>query len=153
MSLHSFTVYGVPVTQGSKVRGRYSMYDANAKKLKPWRRAVTNTAEKEWDGKPPLEGALDVWVTVTVPRPKYHFRSGRNAHLLRDAAPTYPAGGGTGDSDKYARAVLDSLTDAKVWLDDSQVTDLAVVKRYPGTNGIGVLERPGVYIIVNELRG
>ena len=33
---------------------------------------------------------------------------------------------------KLARAVMDALTDAGVWTDDARVTDLRVVKDYPG---------------------
>ena len=43
------------------------------------------------------------------------------------------------DVDKLARAVLDALTDAALWKDDSQVAQLVAEKRwYDGRLGAGV---------------
>jgi len=61
-------------------------------------------------------------------RPKGHYRTGRNSHLLRDSAPLYPAG--VPDLDKLCRAVLDGLTMGGAWKDDSQVINLHAVKKY-----------------------
>jgi len=37
-----------------------------------------------------------------------------------------------------AKAVLDAMTQGGVWVDDKQVTDLRVIKRYGDVEGISV---------------
>jgi len=43
------------------------------------------------------------------------------------------------DIDNYAKAVLDALTDAGVWLDDSQINALSIVR--------GAIAKPGECVI------
>jgi Holliday junction resolvase RusA-like endonuclease len=62
--------------------------------------------------------ALDILFVLA--RPKGHYRTGRNAHLLRDSAPSRP--GTKPDALKLARAVEDALTSV-IWRDDSLVVD------------------------------
>ena len=82
---------------------------------------------------------------LTLPRPAAHFRTGRFAHLLRDDAPGWPIGRGTGDSDKYARAINDALTDAAVWIDDAQAVETVCRKVYVDS-GLDALDTPGAVI-------
>jgi Holliday junction resolvase RusA-like endonuclease len=111
----AITVYGDPAPQGSKnayVRGgRAIMYEASAKRQKPWRQAVTAAAvaalPHDWE---PLDGPLII----------DHVYSVKKGTTL----PRWLAWAGTGDdSDKLARATNDALTDAGVWVDDSRVMD------------------------------
>lgn len=52
------------------------------------------------------------------------------------------------DADNLAKAVLDAMTRAGAWKDDSQVSSLRVMKYY-GTAG----ERTGVMITIHEWKG
>ena len=64
------TVYGKPVTQGSKTRTRWGMRDDNGERLRPWREAVKTAALDALAGAPRLEGPVDVDVVFTFDRPK-----------------------------------------------------------------------------------
>ncbi|MFZ1730810.1 MAG: RusA family crossover junction endodeoxyribonuclease [Bacteroidota bacterium] len=64
-----------------------------------------------------------------LPRPKSHFRSGRNAHLLRETAPRFPTS--KPDADKLSRAVLEALTGV-AYKDDAQVIDNDVAVGHGG---------------------
>jgi Holliday junction resolvase RusA-like endonuclease len=68
-----------------------------------------------------------VWVELTFvrPRTKGHYGTGRNAGVLKDSAPAYPAV--RPDIDKLERCALDALTGV-VYGDDGQVVALRSVK-------------------------
>jgi len=152
VSEHLFLVIkGTPAPQGSKTRTRYGMYDDNAKTLHPWRAAVTAQARALVKPAPPLTGPLAVGLDVILPRPKYHYRTGRNAHLLRDNAPDLPTSRGSGDVDKYTRAIFDALSDAGIWHDDVQVVSVTAGKTYPRPGGR--LAEPGAVIAIHTLGG
>lgn len=131
-----FRVMGIPQQQGSKtgfglpviiypgtklpiaVRSKVVMKDANETKLKPWRAEVKRVAEEAWGDAPLLLGPVRVIVKFVFARPKSHYRTGKNAHILRDDAPVFKIS--TPDGDKLARAIGDALTGV-VYHDDSQV--------------------------------
>lgn len=146
--------HGTPIPQGSKtggiVKGRVILRDANAKRLKPWRTLVAKAAVGAMHYHDPATGPVRVICHFTFPRPTSHYRTGRNADLLRDNAPTWPTGHGLGDVDKLLRAVLDALTDADVWGDDAQVVDVRGRKFFAGEHELA-LDRPGVRIQVEPL--
>ncbi len=130
-------VFGTPGPQGSKrgyVRnGRVSLVESS-KAVKPWREAVKYaaydalTAGGTESFAAALTGPVLVDVTFTLTRPRSHYRTGRNAELLRDGAPAYPAG--KPDIDKLLRSTLDALGDAGVWRDDAQVVAVTARKVY-----------------------
>ena len=137
--------YGKPVTQGSKIRTRWSMRDSNGDTLLPWRdnvRAAAVNAEDSFG-----EAPVRVNITFTFGRPKGHFGTGRNAGTLNAAALPYPSSHAIGDIDKLVRACLDALTDAGVWNDDSQVVELLARKVFVGE--FYALEKPGAIITVD----
>lgn len=91
-----------------------------------WKFTIREAAKEKWDQVPFL-GAVRVDLTFVFPRPKAHFRTGRNAHLLRDDAPrkwhtTKP------DRDNLEKAVLDALSSLGIWEDDCQVCTGPVCK-------------------------
>jgi Holliday junction resolvase RusA-like endonuclease len=135
-----FTVIGAPKPQGSKrtvpiyrdgkpvMKGNRTLTRVapDNPKLPEWRQEVAHAARQAYAGDL-LAGALRLWLLFMRPRPKSHFRTGRNANVLRDNAPEYPIV--KPDTVKLARAVEDSLTGV-VWRDDSQVVDHGLFKRY-----------------------
>jgi Holliday junction resolvase RusA-like endonuclease len=114
----------------------------SSKAVGPWREAVR--AETQRIMAVPLAGPVSVEAIFWLKRPQGHYRTGRNAHLLRDSAPDWSCG--KPDLDKLARAILDGLTEGGAWKDDGQVASLYVRKRYatPGT-------MPGCTIWIGEI--
>lgn len=125
-----FIVNGEPIPKGStrsfavargtgdkrRYTGQTVNMASNLAKLRPWESRVADAA---------LQAGVEITKRPVVVacrfyfrRPKSHFRSGKNAHLLRDNAPEYHTN--KPDLDKLTRALLDGLTNV-AYLDDSQV--------------------------------
>lgn len=122
-----FTVYGLPVAQGSKkVIGKNVIEMADAR-LRSWRQDVASTARAAMEGASPYIEPVDVRLMFWLPRPQNHFGTGRNAEKLKASAPIAPAV--HPDLDKLARAVLDALTGI-VFRDDKQVVGMTLSKLY-----------------------
>lgn len=130
------TVFGKPITQGSKTRTRFGMRDDNAVTLKPWREAVKTAALDAMAGRVRLDGPVVVEILATFDRPKSAPKHRR----------VWPITRSSGDADKIIRAILDALTDAGVWRDDSQVVAVTAVKVHVGD--LGALHIPGARILV-----
>lgn len=126
-------VTGLPAPQGSKrgfvVNGHVVMTESS-KKVKPWRQDVVAAAESAITeaGWLTASGPVEVEINFWMPRPRYHFRTGARAHLLRDNAPSFVDK--KPDIDKLARATLDALTTSAVLRDDAQVARLVLTKTY-----------------------
>lgn len=106
---------------------------------KEWRRRVRNAARRAYGkGRKPYAGAVACEVLFVYPRPRDHFNT---AGELKPGAPrrhiTRP------DESKLWRAVEDALKGI-AWLDDGQVDDQHVRKRWTRTPD----EKPGVYVQV-----
>lgn len=130
-------VYATPAPQGSKRHVGGGRLIESSKLVKPWRAevvAATLEARQQLDH-PTLLDAVTVLATFYVKRPKSHFRTGANAHLLRDGAPAYPTT--KPDLDKVVRATLDALTTAEAYRDDAQVVRLNVTKAYADQRPVG----------------
>src|SRR5262245_5562628 len=116
-----FTVFGVPVPQGSKMP-----YGGEANPhLSPWRSTVAEKAAEATNE--PLLGPVEVTAEFVFPRPKGHFRTGRRAGELKDSAPYWHTI--KPDLDKLMRAIGDALS-GTVLHDDSQIATWMVCKRY-----------------------
>lgn len=152
----SFTVSGQPLPQGSKTMmkhrstGRMIMLD-DVKGLKPWRKEVTKAAHEAMGERIVIEGPVLLRCVFSLSRPKSHFGTGRNANIVKASAPKHPHTKGTYDLDKLVRAIGDSLTDAGVWLDDSQVVELYATKVYAGSVHLRALPTAGVWISVSPI--
>lgn len=95
------------------------------KQLPAWRDNMTRILElKRHETDTRFETATNVALTFWLPRPKSVKRQ-------------YPTS--TYDIDKLTRAVLDSITKANIWRDDSDVVELAVRKTYADMHEPGVL--------------
>ena len=129
-----FTVYGAPVPQGSKRVFRGNIVDMAPQRLRSYRQdihiaalqAMTFHGDEGTSGhRPPFLQPVGVTVTFSIPRPKNHYGTGRNAEVKKDSAPSAPAK--PPDIDKLGRAVLDGMTGA-VFRDDAQVVSLHLMK-------------------------
>lgn len=152
----TITVYGTPAPQGSKrafaVRGkggvptgRVAVIESSHDRVKSWRQAVIDEA-RGLGLAAPLDGPLHCRMVFYFKRPKAHYRTGRNADLLRESAPEYHTG--TPDLSKIIRATEDALTDAGIWADDRFVVSLQARKSWAW----GEL-RPGALITITPLGG
>lgn len=140
MNTLTIDVTGTPAPQGSKrafvVNGRAVMTE-NSKAVKPWRQDVVAAAKtaaashyrpgniRGWEV--PAE-AVELAITFYMPRPGYHYGTGRNANRLKPSAPTWCSK--KPDVDKLTRSTLDALTTSGVIRDDAQVARLLVEQRY-----------------------
>lgn len=167
-------VPGIPRPQGSKSPTRNGGMRESSKYVAAWRRTVKLAAEQAMrearqrrggaghtmPGAVPLDGPLVLGVEFVFSRPKKHERRCTRCrkaiaidchvchgmgHLLRVDAPVYVTS--KPDTGKCLRAIEDSLTDAQVWGDDSQVVGYAgfplTCKRYANPG-----EEPGARIRV-----
>ena len=124
-----FFVAGVPAPQGSKRHVGGGRMIESSKRLRPWREAVT-AAAREHVPDEPLDKPVRVSLDFYLPRPK------------RTKFGDWPAG--KPDADKLARAILDSCTDAQIFVDDSRVVSLHVRKHWAD-------DEPGVSVMVEPL--
>lgn len=138
MSVIEFFVPGTPRPQGSKRHVGGGRMIESSKYLKAWRNTVTLYAIAHRPIEP-ISGAVDLALTFHMPRPASHYGTGRNATRLRASAPDHHTS--KPDASKLLRAVEDALTDAHIWVDDSQVTSCGVVKQY-------ATGEPGVSIVI-----
>lgn len=131
MRTFRLTVHGEAEPAGSKKAFmkpgmRYPVVvDANAN-AKGWKRQVA-AAAAELHLDELLEGALAIEIHFFGIRPKGHYGTGRNAGVLRDAAPLFPTV--RPDIDKLTRGVLDGLTGA-LYRDDAQIVRKYAEKHY-----------------------
>lgn len=137
MSKISFTVIGIPQPRGSKrampnrAGGRPLMVDTNAKSA-PWMATVAAAASEAMEGKSLLDGPLMLDVQFGFPRPKSHYRTGKNASLLRPDAPLHHFK--KPDCDKLLRAIGDAMTGV-VYRDDAQLSVVIAGKYYRDSGG------------------
>lgn len=134
-----FIVYGEPKPQGSKIRTKFSVRESGGEDLKLWREAVRSTAVDAQSivkrgGVFVLEGPIDLQLEFTMRKPSGAPKRKRIWPVKRP------------DLDKLCRAVLDAMTNAGVWKDDSQVVALHAHKRYVGDPFS--LDTPGVRVCV-----
>jgi Holliday junction resolvase RusA-like endonuclease len=157
MSEVRITVTGQPAPQGSKRAiinkhtGRPALIESSKDRLQTWRGAVVEAAALQpavtFDPAIPLT----VRMVFTLRRPKSHYRTGRNAHLLRDNAPPRPAT--KPDLSKLARATEDALTDAGTWHDDAQVTEYERLAKVWCGEDPEALHVPGATITIRTTKG
>jgi crossover junction endodeoxyribonuclease RusA len=84
----------------------------------------------------PLTGPVEVVITFCLPRPKFHYYSGKKRHgELRDDAPIFVDK--RPDIDKLARSTLDALTSAGMYSDDATVAHLDLWKIYADPAAMG----------------
>ena len=123
---------------GVKRNGRYLTYPNGAPVInvfdasahgKEWRKTVASYGRIAMRGAEleVLREAIIVEADLYIPRPNGHYRTGKNAHLLRAGAPAYP--GSKPDLTKLWRSTEDALTGI-VWEADEAIVGQRVSKRY-----------------------
>ncbi len=65
-------------------------------------------------------------------RPKNHYKTGKNAHILKDTAPKYNTN--NKDLDNMVKFVLDALND-KLYTDDCLIVEINCIKTYSNSDG------------------
>lgn len=78
--------------------------------------------------KNPIKCSLDFYCK----RPKSHYKTGKNSHLLKDSAPQYNTN--NKDLDNMVKFVLDALND-KLYVDDCQIIEITCKKLYSLNDG------------------
>lgn len=139
-------VRGTPAPQGSKRHVGNGVMVESSKHLRPWRDAVRTDAAKAMkeSGMPVYGCPLWLDMVFTTTRPKGHYGTGRNAHLIRAAAPDRPAG--TPDLSKLARSTEDALKDAGVIRDDALIVEYHRLAKVFAREDRDALDSPGVVI-------
>jgi crossover junction endodeoxyribonuclease RusA len=139
LSAISFEVKGFPRTQGSKRPMHRFHKDGKCKVwvieetnplLQEWRLLVSNAARRCMGNRLPLTGPVAVALGFRFPRPRMQTAA-EHASPFVYVPRRY-------DIDKLERAILDALTFAGVWRDDSQVVALAAEKRWADGQAVGV---------------
>lgn len=126
-----FAIPGPPVGKG---RPRFSRRGAfvivhTPKKTASYESLVKMFAGEAMDGRPPITEACECYIQVTMMPPASWSQKKKASALNGDIFPTVPP-----DADNTAKAILDSCNGI-VYMDDKQVVDLLVRKRY------GILQR------------
>lgn len=133
----AFTVIGDPKAQPRPRLSKHGAY--NPPTAKAWKAGVIYSATMAGLRDLRLTGPIAVTMDFHMPRPQSHLLRGSiraNAPMWHTVKP---------DSDNLAKAALDALTDAGVWVDDSQVCDLHITKRYATDLA------PGVHITIRAI--
>lgn len=141
----SFHVTGLPAPQGSKRHVGNGIMVESSNAVTPWRQDVVAAAEtvaREQDWQAPAQ--VDAIITFRFRRPKSHYRTGRNAHLLKGTAPTWHSN--KPDVDKLQRSTFDALKTAAVIGDDCQIVAVYASKKWADAN-----EPTGAHIILTPV--
>lgn len=135
--LFTFRANGIPKGQprprAFSRGGKAAVYDPGT--AEGWKSAVAESARDAAGGS--VIHPLAVTLTFFMPRPKRHFRTYGG---LKNSSPVF-AHDNKPDIDNLAKAVLDALTNIRVWMDDDQVCELTARKYWeqPGTCPPGCL--------------
>lgn len=131
-------VLGVPVAKG---RPRFSRETGRAytpAKTASFEAVLKYAAIEAMGTLPPLDGPLEVDMTVKVPIPASWSKKRQDAARRGSERPTKKP-----DLDNFAKTL--DAANMVVWVDDSQIIDLRVRKFYS--------DKPGMWIRVNPLDG
>jgi Holliday junction resolvase RusA-like endonuclease len=141
----TFFVPGIPIAKGSakaffnKGMKHAVVVQDNAARQKPWASMISYCAQEAGCCLSP--SAIAITLHFTMPRPKSHYGTGKNAAILKRFVPDYHTA--KPDLDKLIRCVKDALTGV-AWKDDSQVCFMGEVWKKYG-------ETPGVLIKIEEV--
>jgi len=101
-------------------------YDPSKKDKDEFIKVIENFPEEKMTK--PLRCVLNFYCK----RPKIHYKSGKNAHILKDTSPKYNIN--NKDLDNMVKFVLDALND-KLYTDDSLIFEISCSKMYSEGDG------------------
>ncbi len=140
-------VGGDPKAQPRARRSKFGgVYNPNDNGVKEWKQLIVWHSRSECRRlriKTPIMGPIQLTLIFKFLRPKSHFRSGKNSHLLK-TSHTDEWHTQNPDDDNLKKAVQDALTQSGIWQDDCQVSFSVIAKHW-------VLKNPGVEIQIQEL--
>jgi len=120
------TVLGEPKSQkrhrSTKVGGFIRQYDPSSADKGDFLSIVQSQAPQQ-----PFTTPVSLFITFYFTRPKSHFRTGTNSHVLKPTAPLYHTG--KPDIDNCIKFIMDALNKV-YWKDDGQVYSCRVLKYY-----------------------
>ena len=137
MTSITITVPGDPVAKGRPritTRGGYARA-YTPQKTRDYEARVAAEARKVMGGRKPLQGPLSVEIEAYMPIPASWSRGREYEAALQIIEPTSRP-----DLTNIAKAVEDALNGV-VWKDDSQITELGLVKKY----GNYILDSPAIF--------
>jgi Holliday junction resolvase RusA-like endonuclease len=101
-------------------------YDPSKKDKDDFIKTIENFPEEKMTN--PIKCILNFYCK----RPKIHYKTGKNAHILKDTAPKYNIN--NKDLDNMVKFVLDALND-KLYTDDSLIFEITCSKMYSEKDG------------------
>jgi Holliday junction resolvase RusA-like endonuclease len=101
-------------------------YDPSKKDKDDFIKVIENFPEEKMTK--PLKCVLNFYCK----RPKNHYKTGKNAHMLKETAPKYNIN--NKDLDNMVKCVLDALND-KLYTDDSLIFEISCSKMYSDGEG------------------
>jgi len=122
----NLTILGEPKAQKRhrhvKMGNFVRQYDPSASDKTDFLSIVQSNAPKE-----PFAVPLAVAIRFYFTRPKSHFRTGKNSHVMKNTAPLWHTS--RPDVDNMAKFLMDSLNKI-YWKDDSYIADCWITKQY-----------------------
>lgn len=101
-------------------------YDPSKKDKDDFVKLIDNLPENKMAN--PIKCSLEFYCK----RPKSHYKTGKNAHILKDNSPIYNTN--NKDLDNMVKFVLDALND-KLYNDDCQIVEINCKKLYSSGDG------------------
>jgi Holliday junction resolvase RusA-like endonuclease len=121
------TIHFEPVSlKRHRHRLKGGTYDPSKKDKDDFIKFIENFPEEKMTK--PLKCVLNFYCK----RPKNHYKTGKNAHMLKETAPKYNIN--NKDLDNMVKFVLDALND-KLYTDDSLIFEITCSKSYSENEG------------------
>ena len=127
-----FEVAGTPKPQGSMITSATSNALWYPQKTKDHRNLLVGSFHDQWEYEP-IDIPVRLDLTFHMPRPAWHFGTGRNAGTLKGTSPERHTQ--TPDLDKLVRLVGDAMVVAGVLKDDSLIDEINAKKVWMDTDG------------------
>ena len=121
------TIYFEPVSlKRHRHRLKGGTYDPSKKDKDDFIKAIENFPTEKMTK--PIRCTLNFYCK----RPKNHYKTGKNSHVLKDSSPKYNIN--NKDLDNMVKFVLDALND-KLYTDDSLIIEINCSKLYAENEG------------------